>query len=181
MDSPLLPRTTGSQASASNLLNESVESNFADLTVDDLVSTSTPPPADVHPPADQDDEDEQPDATLRRTLYELQGLNKLFDKLLAARRGVNAIHQVRASSPPSACSRRTPLRARASILTDTSVDASRQQRALAQTQTTNALLDNYVATLRDENRTLALVRNPGWTGSKDVRSLRVPPPCHCRP
>lgn len=104
MDSPLLPRTTGSQASSSNLLNESVESNFADLTVDDLVSTSTPPPDDAHPPADQDEGDEQPDATLRRTLYELQGLNKLFDKLLTARQGVNAIHQVRALSPPSACS-----------------------------------------------------------------------------
>lgn len=118
MDSPLLPRTTGSQASASNLLNESVESNFADLTVDDLVSTSTPPPADQHPPADQDDEDEQPDATLRRTLYELQGLNKLFDKLLAARQGVNAIHQVRVSSSPSALSLSTSFLASQSVHPD---------------------------------------------------------------
>ena len=40
-------------------------------------------------------EDESVDATLRRTLYELQGLNKLFDKLLGARKGVNAVHEVR--------------------------------------------------------------------------------------
>ena len=39
-------------------------------------------------------EEESADATLRRTLYELQGLNKLFDKLLGARQGVNTVHEV---------------------------------------------------------------------------------------
>lgn len=39
-------------------------------------------------------EEESADATLRRTLYELQGLNRLFDKLLSARQGVNVVHEV---------------------------------------------------------------------------------------
>lgn len=50
-----------------------------------------------HELAAADDDDESADATLRRTLYELQGFNKLFDKLLSARQGVNAVHEVRLS------------------------------------------------------------------------------------